>query len=189
MIQADQLRVKTLNRDSISDPEGEVVKFPRDYCIHELFEQQAERTPDAIALVVDEDTHTYSELNARANQLAHYLTAHGVGPEMPVGICVERSVEMIVGLLGILKAGGAYVPLDAAYPSERLMFMVADSGMRILLTQQHLAQNLVKQNVEVVVLDDRTLVGASEENPANDCAPENLAYVMYTSGSTGTPRP
>jgi len=188
MIQADQLRVKTLNRDSISDPEGEVVKFPRDYCIHELFEQQAERTPDAIALVVDEDTHTYSELNARANQLAHYLTAHGVGPEMPVGICVERSLEMIVGLLGTLKAGGAYVPLDAAYPSERLMFMVADSGMRILLTQQHLARNLVKQDVEVVVLDDRTLVGASGENPANDCAPENLAYVMYTSGSTGTPK-
>lgn len=163
-------------------------------CIHELFEDQVRRSPDAIALEFKDQQLTYSQLNGRANQLAHYLRERGVGPETLVGICGERSLEMIVGLLGILKAGGAYVPLDPAYPSERLSFMLADGDVNIVLGQEHLLLNLppvsMGHNVELIPLDsDRDEIGrASEENPDNKCCRANLAYVMYTSGSTGTPK-
>jgi len=155
------------------------------HCIHEIFAEQAARTPHAVAAVCEDRKVTYDEINRRANQLAHHLRNHGVGPETPVGICVERSLEMLVGLLGILKAGGAYVPLDPSYPTERLSFMLADGGIRIVLTQDHLRQKFIDHNVELISPDSD---GASDENPENQCTPANLAYVMYTSGSTGVPK-
>ena len=119
--------------------------YPRDKCIHELFEEQVEKTPDAIAVVFEDQQLTYRELNDKANQLAHYLRKQGVGPEVLVGICVERSLEMIIGVLGILKAGGAYVPLDPTYPKERLSFMISDTQAPVLLTQQRLLEMLPAQ--------------------------------------------
>src|SRR5713226_9655175 len=118
----------------------------RNRCLHELFEEQVERTPDAVAFVFEGQELTYRELNSRANQLGHYLQRLGVGPEVLVGICVERSLEMIVGTLGILKAGGAYLPLDPSYPRERLSFMLRDAGAGVLLTQQRLREKLSSQN-------------------------------------------
>jgi amino acid adenylation domain-containing protein len=159
-------------------------------CIHELFERQVETCPDAIAVVFEDQRLTYRELNRRANRLAHYLRKLGVGPEVLVGICVERSLEMIIGLLGILKAGGAYLPLDPTYPRPRLSFMLADGEVRIVLAQEHSLHKLIAHNVEVIALDGDydAIPRASEENPDNKCTPANLAYVMYTSGSTGMPK-
>ena len=114
----------------------------RNGCLHELFEEQVARTPDAVAVVFEGQELTYRELNSRANQLGHYLQRLGVGPEVFVGICVERSLEMIVGTLGILKAGGAYLPLDPSYPRERLSFMLGDGEVSVVLTQQHLCEQL-----------------------------------------------
>ena len=121
--------------------------YPKDQCIHELFETQVEKTPDTIALVFEDQQLTYRELNNRANQLARYLKKLGVGPEVLVGICVERSMEMVVGLLGILKAGGAYVPLDPTYPKERLRFMLEDAHVSVLLTQQAFVKRLLLPTV------------------------------------------
>ncbi len=165
-------------------------EYPFDRCIHQLFEEQVERTPDAVALVFEGEQLTYRELNAQANQLAHYLQALGVGPEVLVGICVERSLEMIVGLLGILKAGGAYVPLDLAYPSERLAFMLEDSGVPVLLTKGHLVEKLSLHSERIVYLDSdwEEIIQKSKENPTSSVTPDNLAYVIYTSGSTGKPK-
>ncbi|MFP4120964.1 amino acid adenylation domain-containing protein [Coleofasciculus sp.] len=164
--------------------------YPKDQCIHQLFEVQVERTPDAVAVVCKDQPLTYRELNARANQLAHYLQRLGVKPEVLVGICVERSLEMIVGVLGILKAGGAYVPLDPAYPQERLTHILSDSQVSVLLTQQRLVSKLDKHHACVVLLDAdwHVLAQQSQGNPVSAVQPENLAYVIYTSGSTGTPK-
>ena len=164
--------------------------YPQDTCLHELFEAQVERTPDAVAVVCNGQQLTYSALNRRANQLAHYLRALGVGPEVCVGLCVERSLEMVVGLLGILKAGGAYVPLDPAYPTERLASVVADAHVAVLVTQQQCIATLPEHRAQVVCLDTdwERMAQQSEANPASGVTPENLAYVMYTSGSTGTPK-
>ena len=118
-------------------------------CIHEMFEEQVERTPGSVAVVYEDQRLTYEELNSRANQVAHYLRGLGVGPEVRVGICVERSVEMVVGLLGILKAGGAYVPLDPEYPAERLAYMVEDAQVPVLLTQSHLRGRLPEGGARV----------------------------------------
>jgi len=161
-----------------------------DRCVHELFEEQAERTTDRVAIVFESQQLSYRELNRRANQLAHYLKKRGVGPEVLVGVCVERSLEMVVGLLGILKAGGAYVPLDPAYPAERLQFMLEDARARLLLTQEPLLQLLPESSAEVVCLDRDwpEISKEREENLANKPAAENLAYVIYTSGSTGKPK-
>jgi amino acid adenylation domain-containing protein len=161
-----------------------------DLCVHQLFEAQAERTPDAIAVVFEAEQLTYGELNLRANQVAHHLRALGVGPEVPVAICLERSLEMIVGLLGILKAGGAYVPLDAAYPKERLAFMLKDAQVPVLLTRKPLAVGLTEQAARVICLDSdwEAFSRESGENPGSSARPENLAYVIYTSGSTGQPK-
>ncbi|MBW4632889.1 MAG: amino acid adenylation domain-containing protein [Iphinoe sp. HA4291-MV1] len=166
------------------------VEYPTDKCIHQLFEQQVERTPDAVAVVFENQQLTYQQLNARANQLAHYLKTLGVEPEILVGICVERSLEMIVGLLGILKAGGAYVPLDPAYPQERLSFMLSDSQVKVLLTQQKLAANLPEHTAPVVCLDADwgVICGQTQDNPSTGVQASNLAYVIYTSGSTGKPK-
>ncbi|NET89190.1 MAG: amino acid adenylation domain-containing protein, partial [Kamptonema sp. SIO1D9] len=165
--------------------------YPLDRCIHQLFEAQVEQTPDAVAIVFGNEQLTYRELNQRANQLAHYLNKLGVKPEVLVGICVERSLEMIVGLLGILKAGGAYLPLDPAYPSERLTFMLSDSQVPVLLTQEKLVAELPDEyRARVVCLDTdwETITKESEENLLSGVKSENLAYVIYTSGSTGKPK-
>jgi amino acid adenylation domain-containing protein len=159
--------------------------------LHELFERQAQLNPDAVAVVHQNVRLTYGELNRRANQLAHYLRAIGVGPDVLVGICIERGVEMICGLLGILKAGGAYVPLDPAYPKDRLDFMLNDAGVRLLLTMSHL-QTLLPENdvVRTIYLDDDWTKASneSEENLQVQMSSKNLAYMIYTSGSTGRPK-
>ncbi|MBG1264988.1 non-ribosomal peptide synthetase [Nostoc sp. WHI] len=167
-------------------------------CIHSLFEEQVEKTPDAVAVVYKKQHLTYRELNNRANQLAHYLQALGVKPEVRVGICVERSSEtlpeasllMVIGILAILKAGGAYVPLDPAYPSERLAFMVEDVQTSILLTQNHFQDRLPLNNQTVVNLDSdwEIIAQYKEDNLLSEVNPENLAYIIYTSGTTGTPK-
>jgi amino acid adenylation domain-containing protein len=164
--------------------------YPRDTCLHQLFEKQVERTPDAVAVVFEERRLTYRELNRRANQLAHYLRSLGVGPEVRVGICMERSVEMVIGLLGILKAGGAYVPLDPAYPKERLAFMLDDSKATALLTQESLLAGVPEHKAQVVRIDsDYEGIGQkSEKDPASEVTADNLAYLIYTSGSTGRPK-
>ncbi|MEA5504348.1 amino acid adenylation domain-containing protein [Halotia wernerae UHCC 0503] len=162
----------------------------QDLCIHELFETQVEQTPDAVAVVFGEQQLTYRELNAKANQLARYLYSLGVRPEVLVGICVERSLLMIIGLLGILKAGGAYVPLDSAYPQERLTWMLSDSQVSVLLTQSDLLVGQEFGGLYVVSLDTdwEVISHESEENLVSGATPENLAYVIYTSGSTGKPK-
>ena len=168
--------------------------YPQDQCIHQLFEAQVERTPDAIAVVFEEQSLTYSELNHRANQLAHYLQTLGVEPEVLVGILVERSLEMIVGLLGILKAGGAYLPLDPDYPNERLQFMLEDSQVSLLLTQQHLLASFPQSSEtatpKIICLDSdyQIISQAKNVNPESSVTTSNLAYVIYTSGSTGKPK-
>ncbi|WP_284386550.1 AMP-binding protein, partial [Pseudomonas putida] len=136
-----------------------------------------------------EQTLSYGELNRRANQLAHKLIERGVGPDVLVGIAVERSLDMVVGLLGILKAGGAYVPLDPGYPEDRLSHMFADSGITLLLTQAHLREVLpIPAAIECLELDELALASYSGANPGVAVAPQNLAYVIYTSGSTGKPK-
>jgi amino acid adenylation domain-containing protein len=169
---------------------GTATEYPNDKCVHQLFEEQVARTPETIAVVFEEQSLTYSELNERANQLAHHLQILGVKPEVLVGICVERSLEMVVGLLGILKAGGAYVPLDPSYPSERLSYMLADAEIDVLLTQQSLVNSLPSIPTQIMCLDsDWSIIATqSQENPPPLVRPENLAYVIYTSGSTGQPK-
>jgi amino acid adenylation domain-containing protein len=164
--------------------------YPREMCVHQLFEAQVERTPDAVAVVFEDQQLTYRELNERANQVAHHLQRLGVGPEVLVGLCMERSLEMVVGLLGILKAGGAYVPLDPAYPQERLAFMLEDAGVPILLTQRHLLERLPDREAEVLCLDADwpEIAQQAASNAASAVTPQNLAYVIYTSGSTGRPK-
>jgi amino acid adenylation domain-containing protein len=164
--------------------------FPADKSVHQLFEAQVERTPDAVAVVSENEQLSYRELNARANKLARYLQRLGVGPEVLVGICVKRSVEMMVGLLGILKAGGAYVPLDPAYPKQRLKFMLDDAQAPVLLTQQLLLEALPEHKGKVICLDRdwESVARESDANVDSRVQPENLAYVIYTSGSTGKPK-
>ncbi|HEY0686525.1 MAG TPA: amino acid adenylation domain-containing protein, partial [Steroidobacter sp.] len=171
--------------------------FPEEKCIHELFEAQVAKTPNNTAVVYEDERLTYAELNDRANRLAHYLREAGVTADTLVGLCVERSLEMVVGLLGILKAGGAYVPLDPGYPRERLAYMIEDSGVQWLLTQEALhekAWQWVGERVRVLSLDSAELqsrlLRCSAENPRRsaDQSSRNLAYVIYTSGSTGQPK-
>ena len=170
-----------------NDTQGD---YPKDKCIPQLFEAQVEHRPDAVAVVFEDEQLTYKELNQRANQLAHYLGNFGVGPEVLVGICVERSLEMVIGLLGILKAGGAYVPLDPAYPPERLAFMLEDSQVGVLLAQARLVESIPKYQGRIICLDTdwEIIERQSKENPECSFTPENLAYVIYTSGSTGKPK-
>ena len=185
-------------------------EYPKDKCIHELFEKQVERSPDAVAVVFEDQQLSYRELNLQGNQLAHYLRNLGVGPESLVGICMERSLEMVVGILGIHKAGGAYVPLDPLYPKERLAFMLEDAQPKVLLTQSELLSRLPEmtddrgpatdeerrhapctmRHATVICLDrDReTIEQEGEENPSSEVMADNPAYVIYTSGSTGVPK-
>ncbi len=165
--------------------------YPADRGIPAVFAEQAAATPDAVALVHDGGTVTYAELNARANRLAHALRRKGVGPEVRVGIALERGEESIVAILAALKAGGAFVPLDPAYPADRIAFMLADSGAAVLVTQESLRGTVPADGTVPVLLVDRdadAIAAESVENPADGAGPRSLAYVMYTSGSTGTPK-
>lgn len=166
------------------------IDYPGEACVHELFARQAEQTPEAVALTSEKRQLSYRELDACANQLAHRLRKMGVGPETIVAVCLERSVEMIVALLATLKAGGAYVPLDAAYPQERLAFILEDAAAQVLLTQRRLAGILPESKCEVVYLDTEweSLAQENHEVPIVEVAPENVAYVIYTSGSSGLPK-
>ncbi len=166
------------------------VDYPLDACIHQLFEAQVAENPDAVAVVFEKQRLTYGELNCRANQLAHYLRTLGVEPEVLVGICVERSLEMIVGILGILKAGGAYLPLDPAYPPERLAFMLEDANIQVLLTQEQWVERLQSHQSQIICLEKNweTIAQENENNLNSNLTLKNLAYVIYTSGSTGKPK-
>ena len=157
--------------------------------VHHLIERQALLRPDATALILDDQRVRLRRLNVRANRLAHSLVTLGVQPETRVGIAVERSVEMVVGLLAILKAGGAYVPLDPCYPEQRLAYMVEDSGIELLLTQQHLAGNRTKVvGLSVIELDRLDVTHHASTNPDVTLHGDHLAYAIYTSGSTGRPK-
>lgn len=180
--------------------------YPLDICLHQLFEKQVTKTPDAIAVVFEDKSLTYAELNNQANRLAYYLQKLGVGKDILVGICLERSLEMVVGLLAILKAGGAYVPIDPSYPSERIEFILQDADLKIILTQQHLHESLSSHSAQLICLDAEWETGRLGDgetgrwgeckiaepnysiNQVNTTTPDNLAYVIYTSGSTGTPK-
>ncbi|HEX8127476.1 MAG TPA: amino acid adenylation domain-containing protein [Pyrinomonadaceae bacterium] len=167
--------------------------FPKDACLHQLFEAQAAQTPEAVALVFEDTELTYAELNRRANRLAAYLQKLGVGADARVGILMERSPELVVSLLGTLKAGAAYVPLDPSYPAERLAFMLADARVRVLLTERRLKEVVsTHAATQIVCLDvdwEEVCAEAAEEHaPPNGAVADNLAYVIYTSGSTGEPK-
>ena len=166
--------------------------FPQGLCLHQLFEEQAARTPESVALVFEDEEVSYHELNLRAEALAHHLRSLGVRPEVRVGILVERSVEMVVAVLGILKAGGAYVPLDPEYPAERLRFMLEDAEVSVLITQRRLVRSVTEHGARVCYLDDEAEGSVwqkpEEELAREEATAENLAYVIYTSGSTGTPK-
>ena len=164
--------------------------FPEERCVHQLVEAQAQKTPDAVALEYEGQQLTYAELSARAHRLAHHLRALGVGPEVRVGLCVERSLDLVVGLLAILAAGGAYVPLDPTYPPERLAFMLADARVPVLLTRAHLQERLSCEGTTVVRLDADALAWAHHPTtpPESGVGPDSAVYVIYTSGSTGRPK-
>ena len=175
----------------LRDWNNTAVAYPgKDLCLHQLIEEQAGRTPDQVAVVFERQTLTYGELNRRANQLAHHLMGLGVGPDVLVGLFVERSLEMLVGLLGILKAGGAYVPIDPAYPKERVGYILEDSKAPIVLTEKSLVDDLPQFAGRSICLDAERaeIARESEENPATRVKAEHLAYVLFTSGSTGRPK-
>ncbi|OHY34812.1 hypothetical protein BCV63_03050 [Cylindrospermopsis raciborskii CS-508] len=152
--------------------------------------QQVEKSPDAVAIIFENQQLTYGELNCKANQLAHYLQSIGVGPEVFVGLCVTRSIEIVIGIMGILRAGGVYVPLDPAYPQERLAFMLEDAKPKVVLTENQCLEALPIINATVLCLDAdwQKIEQQSEDNPSCDVTPDNLAYLIYTSGSTGKPK-
>ncbi|MGN7610536.1 amino acid adenylation domain-containing protein [Magnetococcales bacterium HHB-1] len=166
--------------------------YPLDRCLHHTFEQQVELTPEAIALCFEDKTLSYKQFNQKANQLAHYLRRVGVDKEVLVGLCMERSLEMLIGLYGIVKAGGAYVPLDPEYPKERLAFMLEDIQSPVLLTQRHLIPKIetITTNIQIIALDDPKAIfkDLPKTNPSHNTKPHNLAYTIYTSGSTGKPK-
>ena len=165
-------------------------EYAGDACIHELFEAQVARCPEAAAVLYEDTSLTYSELDRRANQLANYLRKRGTGPETLIGICIERSLEMVIGLLAILKSGAAYVPLDPGYPAERLSYMLSDSGVRIVVTQNRFREIFSSSDGELICLDENWAEISCEDERSlkNTSSPQNLAYVIYTSGSTGKPK-
>ncbi|HEC83714.1 MAG TPA: amino acid adenylation domain-containing protein, partial [Thioploca sp.] len=190
--QVDELPLLTAaeQHQLLVDWNDTAVDYPVEKCIHQLFEAQVERTPEAIAVVFGNQQLTYRALNTKANQLAHHLQTLGVKPEVLVGICIERSVKMIIGLLGILKAGGAYLPLDPTYPVARLTFMLEDALVLVLLTQSSLKEKLSSHQASFVCLESNwdIISRLGSDNMDSGVKPDNLAYVIYTSGSTGKPK-
>jgi natural product biosynthesis luciferase-like monooxygenase protein len=170
----------------ISDFNNTRVPFESDRCVHQLFEAQASKAPNAPAVAFEGEELSYAQLNARANAIANHLIRAGVGPDRLVGVCIERSIDMLAALLGVLKAGGAYVPLDPEYPSNRIGYLVQDAAPRVLLTQRRLLGRLPASDAEVMCVED--LSGNEPANPEVAVSPANLAYVIYTSGSTGQPK-
>ena len=165
-------------------------EFPSNSCVHQLFEQQVEKTPDAIALVSRGEEISYKSLNERANQMAHYLGEKGVGRETRVGVCTNRSLDMLVGVMGVLKIGGAYVPLDPDFPQDRIAYMVEDAEIPVLIAQKPLLDRLPESDAQVICVDSdwEEIANESTENPNSNVDPGNLSYVIYTSGSTGRPK-
>ncbi|NJN99436.1 MAG: AMP-binding protein, partial [Anaerolineales bacterium] len=200
IIAAPEQKVSTLPLLTVSEQRqllvqwnDTLVAYPQESCIQHLFEAQVEQTPEAIALVFKDQQLTYRELNQRANQLAHYLQKQGVQPEMLVGLCLERSPEMIIGILGILKAGGAYLPLDPNYPTERLAALLHDAQTSLVLTLQQFASRLSTGSLDAfqlicIDIEWAHIAQEANANPTNDLTPQNPVYVIYTSGSTGTPK-
>ena len=186
----DMLLLTKMEQQQLATWNATQQDYPRDACVPQLVARQAAITPDAVAIVAGDQAFTFRQLNRQANQLAHYLQRLGVGPNVLVGLCVERSFEMVVGLLGILKAGGAYVPLDPSYPPDRLAFMISGAQAPMLVTQQHLISRLPAEAAQVVLLDgDATLLTQQSETESTlSATPSDLAYVIYTSGSTGRPK-
>ena len=162
------------------------VDYPQDKCIHQLFEDQVEKTPDAIAVIYEDQTLTYRELNEKANQLGHYLHKLGVKPETLVGICLERSLEMIIGILGVLKASGVYVPFDTLWPPKRITKILNQANIKILLTQENLANNFNQEEILLISVDEKSkeIAKFSPHNLSSPVQPDQLAYVIFTSGST-----
>lgn len=172
----------------LSDFNRTTAAYPVEKCIYELFEAQAARMPDRVAVVFEDQQLTYAQLNARANQLAHYLRGRGVDADVPVALCVERSLEMVVGMLGILKSGGAYAPLDPEQPRARLQYQLDELNTPVLLTQKRLLERLPDVAGEVICLDESAFENESSTNPERSTGPQHLAYIIYTSGSTGAPK-
>ena len=192
-----QQRLSELSLLTASEQEQLLFKFnqtradyPQDATLHQLFEQQVEQTPDSLALVSESEELTYRQLNHRVNQLVHYLQKQGVTKETLVALCLERDLDMVVGILAILKAGGAYIPLDPSYPVERLNFMLADSQASLLITKQEILEKISLSSAKTICLDIHKdeIAQESSENPINISSSDNLAYIIYTSGSTGTPK-
>ncbi|MBE7527127.1 MAG: amino acid adenylation domain-containing protein [Burkholderiales bacterium] len=186
---ADLPLLPDVERNQLLEWNATEAVYPQNYCLHQLFEAQVEKSPDAIAVVFEDQQLTYEQLNAKANQLAYYLRTRGIGPEVLVGICVERSLEMVIGILAILKAGGAYVPIDPSYPRERIAFMLEDAQPVVSLI--HTAtREILPENISAVDMDEQwqAIAQFSEDKPSNLSQVQNLAYVIYTSGSTGKPK-
>ncbi|GCE02774.1 non-ribosomal peptide synthetase [Dictyobacter aurantiacus] len=185
-----QLLTAAEQQQIIVDWNDTEVRYPEEWCLHQLVEQQAERTPQAIAVHFEEQTLTYQELNQRANQLARHLDSLGIGPDMLVGVCMERSLELVIAILAILKAGGAYVPLDPDYPADRLAYMIEDAQLSPVLTQSHVRQVIAATGVHMICLDEHHYLTAAldSSNLHKPVQLDNLAYLIYTSGSTGKPK-
>jgi amino acid adenylation domain-containing protein len=177
-------------RQLLVDWNATAAYFPREKCVHDLFEEQATRCPGEVAVAFNQQSLTYGELDARANQLARHLLTVGAGPDVLVGICLERSLDLVVGILGVLKAGAAYVPLDASYPQDRLAFMIDDARLSLLLTHRDLVQRLPAHDAKLLCVDTAwdQIARESTSRPSSLAGPNNLAYVIYTSGSTGRPK-
>ncbi|WP_315799639.1 non-ribosomal peptide synthetase, partial [Bradyrhizobium sp. SZCCHNR1002] len=182
--------LSAVERQQLTAWSGGSVAYPQDRCLHELFAKQAARDPGALAVTMDGEELSYGALERRANRLAHHLRRLGVGPDVIVGLCVERSLDMVVGVLGILKAGGAYLPLDPRYPAERLAYMLEDAKVPVLVTQAALLERVPATGAIIVQLDAdaSAIAGHPETAPAVSCDADHLAYVIYTSGSTGRPK-
>ncbi|WP_327331611.1 non-ribosomal peptide synthetase [Calothrix rhizosoleniae] len=176
-------------RQLLTEWNNTAMDYPTNKCVHQLFEKQVEKTPDAVAVSFEGEELSYIELNQRANQLAHHLQSLGVKPEVLVGICLERSIDMVVSVLAVLKAGAAYVPVDPNYPQERINYILDDAAVEILITKTSLIYCLPTNETKLVLIDDNQFAStASCSNPVNKTNPNNLAYVIYTSGSTGKPK-